>query len=166
MPDLLNLDMEHQQNRQWCWAALTQAVCGYFGDAAATQASIVCQVLANPFCGDSPTPNPCDVPFPVDVALDEFSHLNDRLGVLPFAQVQEQIDQLQRPVAILVQFAASTGTVNHTCLIKGWEMVGGVPYITLLDPSPVNGTQTHVAYDDLCSGLALGGPWMESFTVK
>src|SRR5262249_19295149 len=133
---------------------------------APTQASVVSQVLANPFCGDSPTPGNCNVQFPVDVALDEFGHLNERLGVLPFAQIQHQIDELQRPIAILLQLTGPAGTTNHTCLIKGCEMVGLAPHITLLDPSPVNGTESHMSYDDLRSGVVLGGPWQESFTLR
>jgi hypothetical protein len=166
MSDLLNIAIEHQQHDQWCWAAVTQAVCRAFGDATATQASIVCQVLANPLCGSMPTPASCNVQFPVDVSLDQYNHLDDRPGLLSFAQVQQQIDLRQRPIAILVQFAVTGGVINHACLIKGWEMVGGVPHLTLLDPSPVSGTESHVAYDDLLSGLALGGRWMDSFTVR
>src|ERR1035441_10598261 len=97
MPDLNNLILEHQHHDQWCWAAVTEAVCRFFGSNASTQEAIVCQVLANPLCDSAPVPDACDIPFPVEFALDAMGHPNDEVGVLSFDDVKQQIDALAHP---------------------------------------------------------------------
>jgi hypothetical protein len=165
----LNVVLEHQHNTQWCWAAVTQGVCRYFGDAASTQESIVCQTLDNPGCCATPVPTACNIPQPLEWALDldTVKHLNRQTGgALSFDEVREQIETLARPVPICLMFTGQLGQTNHYCLIKGCAMIGNVPYVTVLDPSPVNGLESHIAYDDLCSGLTLGGAWTDSFTLR
>jgi len=164
--DLDKVVLEHQHNSQWCWAAVTQGVSRYFGDTAATQESIVSQTLSRPECGATPAPTTCNIPFPLEFALETMGHLDGQTGVLSFDEVRQQIDTLARPVAICILFSGPLGQTNHYCLIKGCAVIGDAPHVTVLDPSPVSGRESHVPYDDLCSGLTLGGPWTQSFTVK
>lgn len=166
MSELSGLTLQHQHKDQWCWAAVTQAVCSFFGNSAATQESIVSQVLNMPECGDSPAPDACNLPFPLEFALQTMQRSFDRVGVLAFAELQRQIDGLRRPVAICLAFAGPLGTTNHYCLIKGCLVVGAAPQVTVLDPAPVSGGESHIAYDDLCSGATLGGAWIDSFTLR
>jgi hypothetical protein len=163
MGELNNVLIEHQHQDQWCWAAVTQAVCRGFGQVA-TQEDIVCQTLNNPSCATAP--DTCDLPFPVQFALQTMGRLNSQAGVLSFADIGEQIDNQQRPVVIQIAFNGPLGETNHYCLIKGCGDIGSVPHVTILDPAPENGAESHLAYDDLCSGLTLGGPWTDSFTVR
>jgi hypothetical protein len=166
MADLDKVVVEPQHQKQWCWAAVTLGVCRYFGDTASTQESIVSQTLQNPDCATTPDSEACNIPFPLEFALDAMLHLDGQTGVLSFDDVQRQIDTLARPVAIGILFTGPLGQTNHYCLIKGCAAIGGTPHVTVLDPSPASGRESHVSYDDLCSGLTLGGPWTQSFTVK
>jgi hypothetical protein len=163
---LNNLILEHQHHDQWCWAAVTEAVCRFFGSNASTQEAIVCQVLANPLCDSAPVPDACDIPFPVEFALDAMGHPNDEVGVLSFDDVKQQIDALAHPVPIRILFNGALGGTSHYCLIQGWDEIGGVPHVTVLDPASGAGEKSVVSYDGLCSGVSLGGAWVDSFTLR
>jgi Peptidase_C39 like family len=163
MGDLNSVVIEHQHQDQWCWAAVTQSVCQYFGNIT-TQEDIVSQTVNNPGCATAP--DSCDFPFPIQFALQTMGRFDNQDGVLSFTNIQQQIDNLAHPVAITIAFNGPLGPTNHYCLIKGYSVVGGIPHVTVLDPAPENGAESHVSYDDLCSGLTMGGPWTESFTVK
>jgi hypothetical protein len=66
MGELNNVAMEHQHEDQWCWAAVTQAVCQCFGDNA-SQEDIVSRTVSNPNCAAGP--DSCDSPSPLRFAL-------------------------------------------------------------------------------------------------
>ena len=163
MGELNSVVIQHQHQDQWCWAAVTQAVCQYFGNVT-TQEDIVSRTLNNPGCISAP--GSCDSPFPLRFALQALGRFDDQNGVLSFADIQQQIDTLARPLAITVSFNGPLGETSHYCLIKGCSTVGGLSQITVLDPAPENGAESRIAYDDLCSGVTMGGSWTESFTVK
>src|SRR5437016_3318571 len=123
MATLDGVVLEHQRNDQWCWAAITLGVCRFFGDANLSQERIVCMTLNNDDCSGSPTPDECNIPFPLELALKTVGHLSSQTGVLPFSDLQKQIDNQGRPVAISVMFENELGVTNHYCLIKGCEVV-------------------------------------------
>ena len=123
------------------------------------------QMLNNPGCGATPTPEACDIPYPLEWALDAMKHLKDALGVMSFAEIQQEIDSARRPVAICIVFNGPLGPTNHYCLIKGCDVISGTSHVTVLDPSPINAPESHIPLEDLSSGIALGGAWTQSFTV-
>jgi hypothetical protein len=163
MGELNNVAMEHQHEDQWCWAAVTQAVCQCFGDNA-SQEDIVSRTVSNPNCAAGP--DSCDSPSPLRFALQTMGPLDSINPVMSFADEQQQIDVLARPLAVGIEFSGPSGTTGHYVLIKGFDTVGDISHVTVLDPAPDNGPESHLAYDGLRSGLTLGGPWTQSFTER
>jgi hypothetical protein len=166
MAVLGDLILEPQKSTNWCWAAVTLAICRFLGDTGLTQEGIVCTTLGDNTCSLTPTPSQCNIPFPLETVLDRMRHFDSIAGVLPFDDLRREIDEKRHPIAISLLFVTDLGVNTHYCLIKGCEVAGGVEEITLLDPSPATAGESQIPYQDLCSGSILGAPWAQSFTVR
>jgi Papain-like cysteine protease AvrRpt2 len=164
---LAQVTMEQQKNDQWCWAAVTGSVFNFLQNASITQEEVVCRVLNNPACSTQPTPSECDRPSLLDIALPQICPCNlSTQGVLPFSDLQDQIDNHSHPVPIALEFATRLGSVVHYCLIKGCNEAAGGQEIILLDPAHMNAGECHISYVDLCDGAVLGATWIQSFVIQ
>jgi hypothetical protein len=162
-----DINMEKQKNDQWCWAAVTSSVFPTFQDGSISQEDVVCQMLINQDCRSSPTPDICDVPFPLETAIRKMCKCTVRIGrVLSFAQIQAQIDNARRPLPIGITFSTQFGSVLHYCLIKGCNTVDGGQEVIVLDPAQADGGESHIPYAALCDGSAIGAPWTDSFVLR
>jgi hypothetical protein len=166
MGELNNVSMQQQRNDQWCWAAVTSCVAGALQNRVLTQEDVVCQVLMNNNCNLSPTPDECNIPVALEVALGQVCGCAvNLLGQIPFASIQNQIDGVGRPLPIAVAFTGPFGFVIHYCIIKGYNTANGEPEVILLDPAHALAGESLIHYSALCDGSAMGGPWVESFVI-
>ena len=162
-----HVTMERQKNDQWCWAAVTSSVFKALQNAPITQEAVVCQVLNNPACSLQPTPTECDQPFLLDIALPQICQCAVTVqGVLPFSDLQDQIDKLNRPVAIGLALSTPLGSVIHYCLLKGCDDTTGQQEVIMLDPAHMAAGESHISYSDLCDGAVLGAVWTQSFLIQ
>jgi hypothetical protein len=101
----LNFTMQHQQQDEWCWAAVSISIAAYFGDASWSQCG-----LANSFFGQvlcCMYPNSCNRPFFLDQALQKVGHFRlFSTGPAALNQVQAEI-AAGRPLGVRIQWAGS-----------------------------------------------------------
>lgn len=167
MSVLNNVNMEKQKNDQWCWAAVTSSVFHALQNSSISQENVVCQMLINEDCRSSPTPDICNVPFPLEAAIKKICKCAVGMGrVLSFAQIQAQIDNARRPLPIGITFSTQFGSVLHYCLIKGCNTVNGSQEVIVLDPAHADAGESHISYAALCDGSAIGAPWTDSFVLQ
>lgn len=164
---LAQVTMEQQRSDQWCWAAVTSSVFRTLQGQPITQEDVVCQILANEDCRLNPTPEICNIPFSLESAIQRICKCGVGVrGVLPFGDVQTQIDEKGHPLPISITFQTQFGSVVHYCLIKGCNAVNGNEEVILLDPAHMDAGESHVPYADLLDGSVLGAAWTQSYVIQ
>jgi hypothetical protein len=170
MPGLSDLTMQPQgDHTEWCWACVTASVFQFFDGKSYTPQEIVSQSLKNPTCADDSTPDACNCPWPIEWALDHhFSPPSQ--GQLTFDDLQQQTENLQRPVVIMVTYQAAAGSadvdINHYCLVKVCTVMNGVQEVTILDPLRPEPCEYQIPYPALCAGDVNGALWTQTFLTS
>jgi len=163
---VLDLTLEEQKCQEWCWAAVTSGIARFVGAGTPSQEDVVCTMLKNGDCRDTPTPDRCNVPFALDRALAKMCGRSVSIRrVIPFPDIQQQIDELGQPVPIAIEFPESLG-VLHYCILTGCAEVTGKQEVVLLDPAHPGGGAIHIAYEDLVSSVALHASWRQSMILN
>src|SRR5262249_39796712 len=145
---------------------VTSSVFHALKGASISQEDIVCRMLINDDCRSLPTPDICNVPFPLETAIRKICECSvTMVQVLSFAQIQAEIDS-GRPLPIGITFSTPFGSVLHYCLIKGSNILSGEQEVIVLDPAHVDAGESHVPYKLLCDGSAMGGTWSDSFILQ
>jgi hypothetical protein len=72
--------MQVQQKTNWCWAAVSASVAGFFGGAW-TQCAIASAERHPRNCCANPLPNGCDVYWYLDAPLARVGHFNQIMGI-------------------------------------------------------------------------------------
>ena len=89
-----------------------------------------------PGCQGALTTDACDRSYDVDAAIIGYGHSAVSTGgQFNMADLQHQIDDLSRPVPVIMMYPFT----NHACLIKGYIVINGVPQVVLLNPSDAAG---------------------------
>jgi Papain-like cysteine protease AvrRpt2 len=113
----LNFTMQHQQQDEWCWAAVTVSVAVYFGDSSWSQCGLSNNFFGQALCcmyGDSGS---CNQPFYLDQALQKVGHFRlFSVGPASLYQVQAEI-VAGRPLGVRIEWASSH--VGHFVAIDG-----------------------------------------------
>src|SRR3954471_13335913 len=65
----LTFGVQHQQEDQWCWAAVTSSVSAFYGVPSWTQCRIVNAELGQTACCTRGSSKPCNQPWRLDKAL-------------------------------------------------------------------------------------------------
>lgn len=137
--------LQPQQQRNWCWVSVLQALllhrCGW----PSRQASIAAAVLRRPACLTDPAP--CDEPFEL------FSYLEGVCGQFhwrgsrapAWSGLKDQIE-LRYPALCLIQWGDGT---HHYVVVTGWDEDGVEEAVLLWDPAHRVGEEL-VAFDALC----------------
>jgi hypothetical protein len=155
------------EHEHWCWASVTAGVCQFLEKRPYSLENVVVKVLDDTTCGDQPTPLLCDIGWPLDQALSKVGHLKQPLNrTMTFQELQNEIDTLQKPVAIEIIFQSAFGELPHACLIKGCVEADGTEEVVLLDPSKAINGESQLSVSDLLSGATLGAPWTNSYVTK
>ena len=149
--------IQTQEHDQWCWAAVSASIHGYFsGDGALSQCDIACLVLNSPCCV---SPIPCNTPAFLEDALDKIGKRGDVLPrSLSFEEIMNQIDQ-GMPIGVRIGWFDGGG---HFVVIRGYRKATGAsssvsPTLGLWTRSSI--AMFHVSY--------LGrGEWTDTFLLK
>ncbi len=144
-----------------CWAAVTIGVCASLGDPRRTLSAVATKCLTG--CQGDMTTDACDQTYDVDAAIISYNHSAVATdGQLSFAALQHQIDDLSRPVPVILSYPFT----NHACLIKGCILADGLRQIVLLNPSDAAPVDKFHDFAAFCDGSAMGADWVQSYLVS
>ena len=158
---LLNYSQQHQQQTQWCWAAVTSSICAYFGDTGDEFKQ--CRLANRAFaqrscCKDGSTPA-CDQPQSTREELRRVGHFaGDGSAPLDFSTIRREIDE-KRPIVVRIEWSDGTG---HAVVICGYEVRGSVEYMLVKDPDDEDDSPIPVRPNR----SLFGGTWDASYFVK
>ena len=169
----LNFTIEQQQCSEWCWAAVTAAVCRCYGDATPTrQCEVANLVLKLPIdnCTDCDCQNnpsaACNQPKNLALALDAVQHDRgnpvDGISTLAFEDVKDDIDN-GRPIVVRVTLEESVAS-GHAVAIYEYTDDG---MVSIADPMHA-GNKISVRFADFVAGgpTALHGTWQAAYLTK
>ena len=167
MTVLADVTMEQQRSPQWCWAAITSSLSAHIQGQTISQEDVVCRILANQNCRLQPTPDICNVPFPLENAIRRIClRMVGIRGQVPFTMIQSQIDQRRQPLPITLAFPTQFGPVSHYVLIKGCTATPTSQEVILLDPAHTDAGESHVPFINLVQGTSMQASWMQTFLIQ
>lgn len=168
----LNFTIEQQQCSEWCWAAVTAAVCRCYGDSTPTQqcevANIVlrlsidncteCDCQQDPFAI-------CNQPRNLASALDRVQHDRgnpvDGIATLELSDVKSEIDQ-GHPIVVRVALDDPVAG-GHAVAIYGYTDDG---MVSIADPMHAK-DKISVGFDDFVHGRdTQHGRWRGAYLTK
>jgi hypothetical protein len=169
----LTFDIELQQCSEWCWAAVTAAVCKCYGDGTATRqcevANLVLQ-LPTDNCTDCDCEQDpfaiCNQPQNLASVLDAVHHNRgnpiDGIPTLRFEDIKSDIDN-GRPVVVEVTLDDPAAS-SHAVAIYGYTDEGMVSIADPMHP----GDQISVRFTDFAAGgqTDLHGIWKAAYLTK
>ncbi len=129
---VLEFSIEQQLCSEWCWAAVTAAICSCYGDEnAPDQRAVVDMIVgggAGSGCGDcQKDPSlPCNTPWSVIAALAD-SNVRHAGASSPFNQFSDVVTQIAkcRPIVVEVALEESAASI-HAIVIYGYSDDGKV----------------------------------------
>jgi len=158
--ETLEFTEQHQEQDQWCWAAVSVSV-SHFYDAASTwtQCDLVNAELNRSDCCWNGSTSQCDRPWNLNSPLSRTQNLNtmDNSAAL-FADLISEIDN-RRPIGCRIGWFAGGG---HFVVIHGYSTSGG-QWVTVGDP--FYGPSTY-SYDGFCSAYRNSGEWTHTYNTQ
>ncbi|HWX97097.1 MAG TPA: papain-like cysteine protease family protein [Solirubrobacteraceae bacterium] len=160
MWDRLELEVPHQEQDNWCWAATSDGVAHFYDDDTGwTQCEIANSNLARTDCCGSAGAGVCNVYGFLDRALNAVGHLDHMASeAADFQTVDSEIDA-RRPLGVRVAWA---GGGAHFVAIGGYRELPE-PYVHVEDPwyGP-----SDVPYSTLRSGYQASGTWTHTYWTR
>jgi hypothetical protein len=158
--DRLDFQMQHQQQSNWCWAAVSTSVALYY-DAASTwtQCTVANGELSRTDCCGTGASTSCNVYGYLNTALTRVGHL-DRMdsSVASFQAVDDEIDA-GRPIGIRV---AWSGGGAHFLAVIGY-LEDDTNYVAVDDP--IYG-KSDLTYDTLKTSYQGSGSWTHTYYTQ
>jgi hypothetical protein len=152
----LNFAIQKQEQTEWCWAAVSASIRGFYSPGGALrQCEVVNQMLLRQDCCDNPSS--CNTQFNLKLTLEELRHLqqNDP-GQPDFGRVVTEIDTGQ-PLAVKIRW---DGGGNHFVVVYGFTDDGKVHVADPMHPTDsVIVTFNNFVYKDI-------GHWDESYFTQ
>ena len=156
--------IETQERRNWCWAAVSNTVAHYFfKNSDLTQTQIAEQTTGKPSLSD-----PDGFPAPLEVALAKTNGLlKGALKPVPifgrfltFEAIRSQIDG-GSPVCVRIQWKEEN--TGHFVMISGYSVsTSGEQWVDVADPYYEDST---VPYDQFVTAYLNAGEWSDTYLV-
>ena len=159
----LEINMEHQRQSSWCWAATTVSITRYYDPATTwTQCTLANHVFSQTTCctdGSSPQCNRGSDP---GADLDTVSRLASKSNrPATFATIMREITA-SRPIAMTIQWNGSG--FQHVPIIDGYDNFNSAaPTIDIKDPWFGASTQDFNSFPNAYQG---GATWLETYFTK
>ena len=170
----VSLQVQRQQNSEWCWAAVSTSVDRFFRpDSTHTQCEIAGSVLNVKCCDGTQAvkSDACNTPHALHSVLGRLHLLaaDPIVKPLAFDQVRREVDA-GRPVCILIKWLDNQGQVTnrgHFIALNGYRVTPAQKqFVSITDP--MYGA-SEIAFDQFTSrkgGYRDGrGVWFASFLV-
>jgi Papain-like cysteine protease AvrRpt2 len=164
----LTFSIEHQDQDQWCWAAVTISICRFYKDQRwQHQCNLVNEILSSILggvdcCEDGASDN-CNISFSLSDVLNTTGHLVQLVqGVVSFEDLNQEIEVRQRPLAIRIVF--SDFITRHFIVVVGcMQTPDGKQWVKVADPSQSTGNTTSIEYTSLLNDYRPGATWDQSY---
>ena len=157
----LSFTMQHQQQTQWCWAAVSTSVSVYY-DASSTwtQCTVVNAELGQTTCCSSGSSAACNQPWYLDLALMRTGNLTVvSNGTTAFASIRTEIDA-GRPLGVRIGWSGGGG---HFVVIEGYKPDPGSERVAVEDPWYGASDLALTAFTSSYQGT---GSWTHSYTTQ
>jgi hypothetical protein len=156
----LTFTMQHQQQTQWCWAAVSTSVSHYYDSSSTwTQCTVANAELGQTTCCQNGSSAACNVPWYLDDALQRTGNLNAFSGgAASFADVRTEIDS-GRPLGVRIGWSGGGG---HFAVIEGYKPGPGTQRVAIDDPWY---GASDLTYSGFQSGYQGTGSWTHSYTT-
>jgi hypothetical protein len=154
-----SFEMEHQEEGNWCWAAVSATVDRYFDPAKAlAQCAIASKVLEKNCCYDKDANNEGAT---LEDALGAVSRQREaQAGPLEFQKLKSEIDS-EMPVCVRIGWTKGGA---HFVSLYGYRVLdSGAKTIEVGDPWYGNSTQD---FDQFPAYYRGGGQWTDTFLTK
>lgn len=139
-----SVTLRAQENSNWCWAASGEMVMDFLGGDV-SQCQQANQRLSRSDCCNSPLPGGCNTTGWPEFTANGYSFDRTSNAPLSWDDVRDQIHCEEKPFAFSWHWPGGGG---HMMVVYGYVTVGGVNYVSIYDPLPVNvGTDTIYTYD-------------------
>lgn len=161
-PNPLDFVMSHQQQQNWCWAAVALTVTRYYNTTSTwiSQCQIASSGLGFMCCPYGRNCQDCDTPWRLDLALGVTNNFNTWApGQASISQIVVEIDG-GKPLGVRIGWSNGTG---HFCCITGYWMCDGETMLHIEDPEC---GWWHISYTDFCSQHQGDGIWTDSYWTK
>jgi hypothetical protein len=146
--------MQHQQQTQWCWAAVTSSVATYYQNAGWSQCRVVSAGLGQGICCSDASSSACNRPWYLDQALQRVGNLGQyTTGALSLTQIQAEIDA-GRPVGVRMAWVNGGG---HFIILIGYSDQN------IVDVQDPWFGRSSVDYQTFRSHYLNGGTWSHSY---
>ncbi len=154
----LAFHMQHQQQTQWCWAAVATSTSLFFdSNSQWTQCTLVNAELGQSTCCNNGSTSACNRPWYLDRALGRTGNLSSLTGSAePFATIQQQNGQ-GRPLGARIGWSGGGG---HFVMLTG---TGNNQTLTVQDPWYGTSTSTYNSFRSHYQG---NGTWTHSYFTQ
>ena len=156
----LRFRMQHQEQTNWCWAAVTVSIALFYKPSSGwSQCLLANKELNQTSCCQNGASQPCNRPWCVDIALQHIGHLAEAIGnSIPFPAVMQEL-KAQRPIAVVITW--SGGQLRHAVVLIGATVVSPqvgkkIFYVTVQDPETGKST---LPYDVFRTHYQKIGTW-------
>jgi hypothetical protein len=155
----LDFSMQHQQQTNWCWAAVSTSVALFFSPSSGwTQCAVANGELNRNDCCGTGASGPCNVYGFLDTALTRVGHLDHFAGgTSTFSQIQSEING-GRPLGVRT---AWSGGGAHFLAIIGYRIRNNM----LAVDDPFYG-KSDVGLSTFTSSYQSSGSWTHSYFTK
>jgi len=152
----LGFTMQHQQQTQWCWAAVSVSVNLYYHPASGQiQCAVANSALGQTTCCNDGSTAQCNQPWFLDQALQIVGNLNVvTSGKAVLSKVKTEINQCH-PLCLRIGWNGGGG---HFVAIYGYSR----KLINVGDPWYGNSVVPYAAFPNTYQG---GGSWTDSYTT-
>jgi len=166
MPNPLPFFMQHQEQTNWCWAAVSVSIANYFSTPGPSggpwrQCDVANAELGQSTCCSNGSTSDCNQDWYLDRALTRVSHLAGPVTPAPesFTYVQLEITA-QRPVGVRIGWYGGGG---HFVAVTGYDDTNGAQQVDIEDPW--YGPSTY-DYGSFVSAYQSGaGQWTHTYPV-
>jgi hypothetical protein len=149
----------HQEQDNWCWAAVSVGVATYYGGVNWTQCSLAGAQLRLGCCS-TPIPNACDVPYYLDRSLTGAGCFDRYVnGSALYSTVQTEIGA-RRPLCCRIQWSVG----GHFVAISDWSIdANGTEYVGVQDPDNGYNFQT---LSEFTNSYRDAGSWSDTYFTR
>jgi hypothetical protein len=157
----LAFTMQHQQQTQWCWAAVSTSVSLYYDTSSTwTQCTVVNAELNQTTCCQNGATAACNQPWYLDRALQRTGNLDGFSGgTTAFADVRTEIDA-GRPLGTRVGWSGGGG---HFAVIEGYKPGPTEQRVAIDDPWY---GASDLTYNTFATSYQGTGSWTHSYTTE
>lgn len=157
-----NFTVEHQQQDNWCWAAVSTSISRFFNSQSTwTECSLANAELQRSDCCGAGGPVGCNIPWYLDTALTSTGNLASyQRGTTTFAEVQNQI-AAKHPLGCRIGWQGDGG---HFVALGGWVLApDGTQYIDVYDPIYGFSQVTLATFSSAYQG---NGSWTDTYFTQ